>query len=71
MGGFFYMLLGPRFKSLGRLPSRMGTIFCAGSHGGGGWESSDIPNYRVLRVSMLGIVNMVLGRYLLVRYLDP
>ena len=28
-------------------------------------------NYRVFRSSIFGIVSMVLGSYLLVRYLDP
>ena len=28
-------------------------------------------NCRVIRISILGIVVMVLGRYVLVRYLDP
>ena len=32
---------------------------------------SKVPNYRLFRVSILGIVMMVLGRYLIVEYLDP
>ena len=32
---------------------------------------SKVPNYRVSRVSMLGIVVVVLGRYLIVEHLDP
>ena len=34
-------------------------------------EGSKVPEYRVFRVSILGIVIMVLGRYLMVGYLDP
>ena len=30
-----------------------------------------MPNYRVFRATMLGIVSTVLGRYLIVGYLDP
>ena len=30
-----------------------------------------VPKYRVFRVSVQGIVIMVLGRYLTVGYLDP
>ena len=30
-----------------------------------------VLNYRALMVSILGIVSMVLGRYLIARYLDP
>ena len=33
-------------------------------------EGSKVPNYRVCRVFLLGIVTMVLGRYLVVGYLD-
>ena len=34
-------------------------------------SGSKVLNYKVLRVSVLGIVIMVLGRYLIVGYLDP
>ena len=34
-------------------------------------KGSKVANYRVLGVSILGIVIMVLGRYLMVEYLDP
>ena len=34
-------------------------------------QGSKVSNYRVLRVSTLGIVAVVLGRYLLVGYFDP
>ena len=34
-------------------------------------SGSKVANYRVFRVSILGIVIMVLGRYLIVEYLDP
>ena len=34
-------------------------------------EGSKVPNHRVFRVSILGIVMMVLGRYLMAEYLDP
>ena len=34
-------------------------------------EGSKVPNYRVFRVSISGIVFMVLGRYFIVGYLDP
>ena len=37
-------------------------MFMAGSH---------VPNYRVFRVSILGIVIAVLGRYHVFGYLDP
>ena len=33
-------------------------------------KGSKVPNYRVFRVSILGIAIMVLGRYLRVGYLD-
>ena len=36
-----------------------------------GGNCSLVPNYRVFGVSILGIVIMVLGRYLIVGYLDP
>ena len=36
-----------------------------------GSTASKVPNYRVFRVSILGIVSMVLGRCLVVGYLDP
>ena len=34
-------------------------------------SGSKVPHYGVYRVSKVGIVTMVLGRYLLVGYLDP
>ena len=34
-------------------------------------KGSDRPKYRIFRVSVSGIVNLVLGRYLLFVYLDP
>ena len=34
-------------------------------------KRSKVPNYRVFGVSILGIVIMVLGRYVIVGYLDP
>ena len=34
-------------------------------------QESKVANYRAFRVSILGIVNLVLGRCLIVRYLDP
>ena len=33
-------------------------------------KESKVPNYRVFRISTLGIVNMVLGMHLIVAYLD-
>ena len=30
-----------------------------------------MPNHRVFKVSILGTVIMVLGKYLMVEYLDP
>ena len=34
-------------------------------------EGPKVPNYRAFMVSILGIVTMVLGRYLALGYLDP
>ena len=44
--------------------------------GGGRWcspypKNSKVPNYTALRVSILGTVMMVLGRYPLFGYVDP
>ena len=34
-------------------------------------KGSYVPNYRAFRISIVGTVIMVLGRYLIVAYLDP
>ena len=34
-------------------------------------KGSKVPHHRVYRVSILGIVKVVLGRYLMAEYLDP
>ena len=34
-------------------------------------KGSKVPHHKIFRVSILGIAMMVLGRYIMVGYLDP
>ena len=56
----------------GRSPSPRASAGASGCQEG--WAITlrvQVPNYRVFRVSILGIVSTVLGRYFIVRYVDP